>query len=458
MKERIIKELKQNKYLCGVLFVLVFFVLLHLSFVGLFSDDLWFLGMINEAESLPALLAERYQTWTGRLILEAVCFTLVKLPFSVWCVIDVLMCLLLYHSLTGIFINDHNSSGNLVMGVMMACYPFMHMASAGWISTSLNYLWPFALISYVIYVMIRAISGAGIRKAEYVFSVVAFIYAANSELCAEFAILCIIGCMIYKAGSHSKLKLLSKYEAVILLMALVEIAFAFMAPGNALRLETEVRWMPEFNELSLFRKGMLCGIFVFEHFVAIPDVIFFFFTLLIVLCGLCEKRRLWEKLILITPLMTDIVFSLFYLIKDFIIGGKREYDYSYPTVYPVDNFEKILQITEFAGLILVVTATVVSMILIFNNGFKKRFIAVWFLGSAFAVRMSLMLSATMFSSWHRTLIYMYFAMICVSCMMLEMQKERIRKVPWMRLLCLFTMLFGMAVNVILTVGHQIRRR
>ena len=457
MKSGINVDLKQNWYLCGGAAVLVFFALLHLSFVGLFSDDLWFLDMINEANSLPELLMERYQTWTGRLILETVCFGLVKAPFFVWCIIDVLLCVLLYHSLTVVFVNDHGSVGNLWLAALMACYPFMHMASAGWISTSLNYLWPFALASYVIATQIRAIRGEKPGMREYILSVAAFIYAANSELCAVYTILCITGCVVYKRLVHSERKAVDAFEAVILIIAVAEMAFAFSAPGNALRSEIEVRWMPEFPELSLFRKGMLCGIFVFEHFVAIPDVIFFFFAVMLLIAGYGKERKLWQKAVAALPLLTDIVFTSYYFVKDFIIGKKREYDYSYPTVYPGERSEVILQILELAGLIIFLAASIVTLFIIFDD-MKRRFVSLWFLGSAFAVRMSLMLSATMFSSWHRTLIYLYFAMICVSCMMLDDIRKREKNPAWIRILCIFTIVCGIGVNLFLTVGHQLRRR
>lgn len=130
----------------------------------------------------------------------------------------------------------------------------MHMASAGWISTSLNYLWPFALASYVIATQIRAIRGEKPGMREYILSVIAFIYAANSELCAVFTILCIAGCVVYKRLAHSERKTVDAFEAVILVIAVAEMAFAFSAPGNAVRSATEVRWMPEFPRSFPFKK------------------------------------------------------------------------------------------------------------------------------------------------------------------------------------------------------------
>ncbi|MBR6258314.1 MAG: hypothetical protein IKR23_13235 [Lachnospiraceae bacterium] len=196
---------------------------------------------------------------------------------------------------------------------------------------------------------------------------------------------------------------------------------------------------------------------MFEHFVAIPDVIFFFFAVMLLIAGYGKERKLWQKAVAALPLLTDIVFTSYYFVKDFIIGKKREYDYSYPTVYPGERSEVILQILELAGLIIFLAASIVTLFIIFDD-MKRRFVSLWFLGSAFAVRMSLMLSATMFSSWHRTLIYLYFAMICVSCMMLDVIRKREKNPVLIRILCVFTIVCGIGVNLFLTVGHQLRRR
>ncbi len=454
------KELfKGNRYLAGMLLTLSFFGLLHCTFVGLFSDDLWFVEMMNAASSLPELLADRYISWTGRLIIEAVCFTLVRLPFFVWCILDVGMCLLLYHSLSVIIVNDKADKSNIWLAVSMAGYPFMHMASAGWISTSLNYLWPFAIVMYVLALEFRDIRGEKVPVFSRFAAIVMYLFAANQELGALYAILTFAGTVCYKRIAAKDKSIISLYEAAIFLLSAAELVFAFTAPGNAIRTETEVRWMMEFPYMSIIDKFRACAVFVFEHFVAIPDAVFFIFSLLPVLAGVGRKKGALKNAVLITPLVIDCGFTAFFFVRDFILGHKSAYDFSYPLIFPEDAADRLLQGCELAGLLIYIAAMTASVMIVFPD-LKKRFTAIWALGSGFAVRMSLMLSATMFSSWHRTLIYFYFAMIACSVMMIPaaIKKEKTEASGWIKYLIWVMLTAAVIVNLILTVGHQLRVR
>ena len=77
------------------------------------------------------------------------------------------------------------------------------------------------------------------------------------------------------------------------------------------------------------------------------------------------------------------------------------------------------------------------------------------LGTGFAVRMALMLSPTMFSSWHRTLIFMYFAFLAVAFII--MFKCGLLEKKWIRRMLLIIFAIGIVINLILTVGLQIRK-
>jgi surface polysaccharide O-acyltransferase-like enzyme len=66
--------------------------------------------------------------------------------------------------------------------------------------------------------------------------------------------------------------------------------------------------------------------------------------------------------------------------------------------------------------------------------------------------MALMLSPTMFSSWHRTLIFLYFAFLGDSFILMKLCKGKKQKY-----LIRAVLIAGVIVNLILTVGLQIRK-
>ena len=205
----------------------------------------------------------------------------------------------------------------------------------------------------------------------------------------------------------------------------------------------ELQWMPEFPELSFFDKFRLCSDFVFEHFVAIPNVLFLIFCLVL-------ARKGKKGVLRFVPLILDLVFTAYYFVKRFIMGGLRSYDFDFLTARP-EGAELAWQYAELLALLLFI-ASVLWILFRSDAATEKKWICAVALGSGFAVREALMLSPTMFASWHRTLIFFYFALLAVIVCLSETEESR--AVLWIRRI-LFAC--GTLVNLILTIGHQFRR-
>lgn len=484
--------LGEKKNIYGIMMIvnLIFFAAMHATFVGFTNDDSYFVILRSEYNSLIDLLVFRYQTDSSRVLSEAILFTLIKCPFIIWQIFDVGICVLIYHCLATLFVDDKYSMDNVWVFMAFASYPFMHVGSAGWICTTLNYLWPLATLLYALVVAKRRSKGLEIGVVRYILAFVCIIFTANCEMPATVLVMVFALVLLY--GIREKRSIWYEISAVVI--GIAGVVFALSAPGNDERTAMEAaNWMPEFFDLSIFEKARLCSVFVFEHYVAIPDVIFFLFALVLVFAGVRKKNKWWENGIAILPLGIDVLFTGYYFVKDFILGHKTTYDYSYPAIYMTDSATKFLQLSEVAGLVLFILASIYTLCLVlaraekFNDGvsentqeisaekatnkktsvttsqvradfWKKNYDAIWsiwMLATGFAVRMALMLSPTMFSSWHRTLIFMYFAFLYSA--LLVMKKCRLMEKKWMRIIIIGVLVIGIIVNLILTVGLQIRK-
>lgn len=448
---------RQEKNWYGIMMVVnaVFFFLLHLTFVGFTNDDAFFVELRSQWDSLFALLVDRYLTDSSRVLSEALLFTLVRLPFFVWQVLDTLICILVYHCLTVLLVNDKYSKGNIIVFLAFASYPYMHMGSAGWICTSLNYMWPLAALLYALSGAFRRYRGDRIPAWKYTLYLAAIIFTANCEQSAAM--------LAMTFGMAFVFALLDKrskwYELAAVLIGVAGILFAMLAPGNDERTIMEAEnWMPEFFDLRFLEKARLCSVFVFEHFVMIPDVIFFLFALLLAFCGAGRGveadgvgRSGLDRAAALIPLAVDVIFTGCYFVKDFIIGHKTRYDFTTPAIYMEDFRTAFLQISEVTGLVLFIVASVYTIWRVIP-GLREKLVMIWALGCGFAVRMALMLSPTMFASWHRTLIFMYFAFIYCNVVLAGMCRKQ-----WQRRLIYAILVIGVIVNLILTVGLQIRK-
>lgn len=443
---------KRNWYYIMMVVNAAFFFLLHLTFVGFTNDDSFFVIMRSQWDSLFDLLVYRYQTDSSRVLSEAILFTLIKMPFLVWQILDTLICILVYHSLTVLLVPDRNSKGNIIVFLAFASYPYMHVGSAGWICTSLNYMWPLATLLYALSGVIRRYRGENIPAWKYLFYLLAAVFTANCEQSATMLMMTFGMALVFAWMDHRS----RWYEIAGVCIGAAGIIFAMAAPGNGERTVMEAaNWMPEFFDLTFLEKARLCSVFVFEHFVAIPDVIFFLFSLLLMFCGwqAAEKMKkgILNRIIAVIPLAIDVLFTGYYFVKDFLIGHKTNYDFTTPAIYMTDWKTTLLQISEVTGLVLfIVTAVYTTWQCI--PELRKKLSMIWALGCGFAVRMALMLSPTMFSSWHRTLIFMYFAFLYCIVILAGMCRKQ-----WIKRVIYGILIIGVIVNLILTVGLQIRK-
>ena len=456
------ETVKKQKNLYGIMMVVnaAFFALLHSTFVGFTNDDAYFVIVRDSFDSLWELLVHRYITDSSRVLSEAVLFTLVKYPFAVWQILDTLICALVYHCLTVLLVNDKTSRGNVVVFLLFACYPFMHMGSAGWICTSLNYLWPLATLLYALTIVYRKYRKEKVALWQYLAGIMAMIFTANCEMSATMLV------MVFACAIVFVKKKCPWYEILGTLIGLAGIIFAFSAPGNDERTAMEaMNWMPEFFNLTFLDKARLCAVFVFEHFVMIPDMIFFLFALCVALAGWKKENAPWKNIIAVIPLFVDVLFTGCYFVKDFLIGRKTNYDFTTPAIFLTDGKTKFIQFSEIAGLMLFIIASVYTIWLVmerreekdWRERYRDSIICIWALGCGFAVRMALMLSPTMFSSWHRTLIFMYFAFLYNIAVLYRQISKRYEKNRFVRVAFYGLLAIGIAINLVLTVGLQIRK-
>ena len=452
---------KQKKtYLLCLCGCVVFMGLLHVFFKARVNDDDFFTGITAGFNTVWEWLAWRYATDSSRVLSEGLLYILLRLPFFVWCMLDVAVCALLFHSLCVMLAPQAPREKTLFVLACFLSYPFMHMASAGWIATTTNYLWPFAAACYALSGVFRRCRGEAVKAWQYIFYILCLFYAAGCEMSAAYTLLIFAGALLArltilkkKDAAEEKPAAFPVYEFAGLLIAVAGLVFAFTCPGNAERSTMELQWMPEFPELSFLDKFRLCSVFVFEHFVAVPNVLFLIFALRIFF--LKGKSRVIAAL----PLIIDLGFSAYYFVKRFILGGLRAYDFDFLTAKP-EGAELAWQYAELFVLLLFIAAVLITILASALPPVKK-WICVWATGSGFAVREALMLSPTMFSSWHRTLIFFYFGLIATIVLAepapAKDAETAARRDKLCRALYLLLFIGGIAVNLILTVGHELRR-
>ena len=123
------------------------------------GDDVVYFQTLMDGRSIWEILAHRYATWSSRMAIEFVLIPLVQVPW-LWKILDIivftLIPVLLYRLLflnpekyLDMECNINKTAGKWLVCAFMLLYPFSDMVSAGWIATTVNYLWPLLGLLYI---------------------------------------------------------------------------------------------------------------------------------------------------------------------------------------------------------------------------------------------------------------------------------------------------------------------
>ena len=219
-----------------------------------FGDDLAYKNILAN-QSLFLFLQERYYTWSSRVLIEAV-----MLPFAAgnvwaWKVADSLMVVLLLKIVSELFGGEQEPEklrAQILLFCMIWIVPFFSLSSAGWITTTINYLWPLTLGLVAMLPLKHWLCGEQIPVWEYVVCPLCTLYGANMEQMGAI----LLGSYVVIGGYLLwKRKKLPPYYFVQLLLIVASLVFILTAPGNACRTEAEMqRFFPEFAGLSAGQK------------------------------------------------------------------------------------------------------------------------------------------------------------------------------------------------------------
>lgn len=417
--------------------IIVFFVLLHLMTTINYGDDIVFAQYLDNY-GLVECLKSRYMTWSSRILCEAIIVILCRMPAIIWTTIDILMMVLLYEQLVKFIGIQKDYYLKLHLAALLCSYPFVHMGSAGWVATSVNYLWPLAIGMLPIVDLVEVLNGKKIKRGKYALDMLCLIFVCNQEL-----MLGVVLCSFLIAGGILlKRKQYSTYPILGIIIACSWLIFILTTPGNAMRANIEIKTnMPMFNDLSLGRKLSICMADTMMHFVSIPNVLFFIFTgLLSVICFQKCKSRL-IKIASCIPIVSGGILTAYYTYKKILV--QHQLKYSHPSIICLDIRTLLSQGALVLGLIFIMG--IGSYIVSCSISDKTKKIKVLLaLGAGVATRLILLFSATMIASGTRTFWYMYIGIIIASvCLIEELRNKWIEKSLWV------AYLFGASINVMM---------
>lgn len=298
------------KYYPFILFFALMFIM-HMI-MGFNGDDVKFSKVLSN-QTLAGYISYRYYNWSSRLVIESILVVLTRQNMFLWKILDcVIYTLGVYYAIK--LINRKNSTHIAFLGILLfLMYPFHEMASAGWIATTLNYLWCFSLAMIAFVPLINQFYGEKTNKFTYVISILALIFAVNQEqscaLVFGLNFLLLVYCII-------KRKSLNRYNIFVVLISLLSMVFILSCPGNSVRFASEVSyWYPQFAGYGILEKVYL-GVVPTFGLLLEEKIIFPLFYVILSLACLAKVKNKYLKYVLYFNMLLILVLVAFKTLFD----------------------------------------------------------------------------------------------------------------------------------------------
>lgn len=316
--------------------LLIIFAVWFVIFSGIYpltNDDVTFFTKIQENGLIETWL-NHVETWSARFIIELVYFTIYSLPHFIWIfrIVNSFMFTLISYCLLTYTDNNNFSKQALIISFLPFLFPVGILETAGWLSTSANYLWPAALMLYAFLPIASIIRDQPVKKHYYFTSTLAFIFASNEEQCSALMLGMLTCLILYDVFNKRRIKV---YLFLLELFAVIMMLFSLLwEPSTKIRLPLEINsWYPSFAMQSLFDK-LTDGFFSTVQFLFYPSNIFVlvFSLLLGILVNLnYEQKEIrilgWIPSVFFITLgvLQNITISIFPALEKFYITSFDQY-------------------------------------------------------------------------------------------------------------------------------------
>lgn len=404
-------------------FIIFFALMLVMHLVmGLNGDDIRYAKVLSN-NTLSGYISYRYDYWSSRLVIESVLVYLSR-NLIVWKVLDcVIYTLGVYYTVK--LVNRGNSVHIALLGVLLfLMYPFHEMATAGWIATTLNYLWCYCLGMIAMIPLINLSYGSKTRPWVYIVSVISLIYAVNQEQSCAL----IFGLnLVYLVGCLMKGRKVSRYNVFVILVSLASLMFIFTCPGNEVRYAAELSyWYPQFASYGILEKIYLGVIPTFALLLEQKIIFPLFYLILCIACAVKTENR-YLKYFFYLNIAFILFLAIFKTCLDIsLLGSQFEslarftspFEAIVNVISPLKHalvvmaYETISEINPLTVLIAVYLLLASSVMLfkvfglkgviIFIAGFLSKFVGAF--------------SPTVFVSGPRTMMFFYFMLIALILM------------------------------------------
>lgn len=412
----------RNAYFPFFILFLVYFSL-HFLMAFDYHDDPQYMKMA-QSNSLIPYLVNLYMGWTSRLaIFFANWYLLGHLPAFVWRILNPAMFVGIGILISLLITSKPTMKLNWIITFFLFSYSFIDMRSAGWVTTSVNYVWVAFFALLAIFIAQRHLAGHRVHPLINGLGILAALYASNQE---QMAVVMLLYFLVVSALALHR-KRLHWFLPVGIFVTVANIFFALRSPGNAIRQSVEFRWFVDFDMLSIIDKLEIGFSATMERLVFRPDLLFALFCLTLAIVVIRRYPSWVHRILALLPFF--IVFYFGFLVRaNFPFLQGIQYLITDKGYITLENFTQIRSYLPF----LVIGIAMVMVLSLVLSVFRERkgLLAGGILLLGFISRLVMGFSQTVWASSSRTMMFLYLAFIlCIGLLVEEEIRENSEIIP-----------------------------
>ena len=403
----------------------VFYGIIHLP-MGLTKDDFYFQEVFHRT-NVVAYFWENWELWSSRVLVSTVSAFFCFVPIIFWKIVNLFICMSIpYMCYRFLLKKEQNIPLAYVVCVLTVCYPYQdQMTSAGNVVTTTFYYWTLAAGLFSVYYLNRVRMGLKVTKIQYVFSLLATIFACNFEQTNLFFIFVyVFVAVIFTFYKKNKSVLRALWTQVII--ASISLLVIFICPGNANRNEMAIAGIfPDFYMLGFFKKLEIAYTATMYRVFLKGEILFVILTLLIFILACSKTKSKKTRALYLVPFLITGTFSYdreiwFRLLSKIIPSQIAQLSVNEFSLFSSDapmkgsiSFVSYDNPVTYFFLILfgiVAVLLLAELYSVISDPIARCFIP-FLVFAGFATRMSLSLSSTIWFSGSRTYLYFDFSIL-----------------------------------------------
>ena len=386
-------------------------LLAHAQFTLGTGDDPMYASVLD-SYTLWGFTVQHYYTWSARSLIEAVLILAEALPTVLWRLTDPLaiaLCAFLGARILGC---EQDARAGWALAGLVLCYDWTAMSTAGWVCTTLVFVWPLTAALAAVQPLVQARRGRPVPRWAWPLCVLAAVYAANMEQLMVGLALCLLAAAGYDLFCRRRPTV---FTWVLLAACGANAVYALTCPGTAARAAGEATsWFIDFARRSFLENAQLGIASGMASVVYNRDVLFFMLcaVLAIGVWVRCRNPLLRAMslsaagAVLCLGVLGDVFTALF---------PKLAFFQSAVTKYGVIHTATAWQPKRWLSFLLllyVLAACVVGLYGAIGHS-RRAYFAIAVLCAGFSTRAMLGFSPTVWQSGART--GFFFACACVYC-------------------------------------------